>query len=78
MLGVDRWLALVAAWNMVRQPAVVADLGTAATLDFVAGDGRHVGGYIVPGPGLMAKALARDTARVRVSGDLARGPASGS
>jgi len=71
-LGVDRWLALVAAWNMVRQPAVVADLGTAATLDFVTGDGRHVGGYIVPGPGMMAKALARDTAHVRVAGDLAR------
>ena len=72
LLGVDRWLALVAAWNMVRRPAVVADLGTAVTLDFVTGDGRHVGGYIVPGPGMMAKALARDTALVRVTGDLAR------
>ena len=72
LLGVDRWLALVAAWNTVRQPAVVADLGTAATLDFVTGDGRHAGGYIVPGPGTMAKALARDTAHVRVAGELAR------
>lgn len=71
LLGVDRWLALVAAWNAASQPAVVADIGTAATLDFVMSDGNHVGGYIVPGLGTMAAALARDTARVRVAGDLA-------
>ena len=70
-LGVDRWLALVAAWNAARQAVVVVDLGTAATLDFVTADGRHLGGYIVPGLGLMAAALARDTAGVRVAGDLA-------
>ena len=70
-LGVDRWLALVAAWNAVRRAVAVVDLGTAATLDFVAADGRHQGGYIVPGLGLMAAALARDTAGVRVAGDLA-------
>ena len=71
LLGVDRWLAVVAAWNAARQPAVVADVGTAATLDFVTRDGRHAGGYIVPGIGMMATALARDTARVRVAGDVA-------
>ena len=70
-LGVDRWLACVAAWNAVEGPVVVVDLGTAATLDFVTADGRHLGGYIVPGLGLMATALARDTAGVRVAGDLA-------
>ena len=71
LLGVDRWLALVAAWDAVRQPVAVVDLGTAATLDFVTGAGQHLGGYIVPGLGLMAAALARDTAGVRVAGDLA-------
>ena len=70
-LGVDRWLALVAAWNAVRRAVAVVDLGTAATLDFVTADGRHQGGYIVPGLGLMAAALARETAGVRVAGDLA-------
>ena len=70
-LGVDRWLALVAAWHAARRAVAVVDLGTAATLDFVAADGRHQGGYIVPGLGLMAAALARDTAGVRVAGDLA-------
>ena len=71
LLGVDRWLALVAAWDAVRQPVAVVDLGTAATLDFVTGAGQHLGGYIVPGLGLMAAALACDTAGVRVAGDLA-------
>lgn len=70
-LGVDRWLALVAAWNAVRRAVAVVDLGTAATLDFATADGRHQGGYIVPGLGLMAAALARETAGVRVAGDLA-------
>ena len=70
-LGVDRWLAFVAAWSAVRRAVTVVDLGTAATLDFVTADGRHQGGYIVPGLGLMAAALARDTAGVRVAGDLA-------
>ena len=71
LLGVDRWLAVVAAWNTARQPAVVADVGTAATLDFVTRDACHAGGYIVPGLGMMATALARETARVQVAGDLA-------
>ena len=70
-LGVDRWLALVAAWNAAKQSTVVVDLGTAATLDFVTRDGQHTGGFIVPGLGLMATALARDTAGVRVAGELA-------
>ena len=69
-LGVDRWLAAAAAWNAARRPLLVIDLGTAATLDFVAAGGRHLGGYIVPGLGLMAVALAQGTAGVRVAGDV--------
>lgn len=70
-LGVDRWLALVAAWHRVKRPAVVVDVGTAATLDFVTLDGRHLGGYIVPGLGTMAETLARETAGVQVAEELA-------
>ena len=70
-LGVDRWLACVAAWNVVGGAVAVVDLGTAVTLDFVTGDGRHLGGYIVPGLGLMATVLARETVGVRVAADLA-------
>jgi len=39
----------------------VADIGTAATIDVVDGEGRHRGGFIVPGPRLMVAALLRNT-----------------
>lgn len=65
-LGVDRWLAVVAAWQRVRAPLVVVDAGSACTVDFVDAAAEHKGGYIVPGLSMMLAALYRDTARVRV------------
>ena len=61
LLGVDRWLAAIGAYRRVRGPCVVADLGTAATIDVVDGGGRHRGGFIVPGPRLMVAALLSST-----------------
>jgi type III pantothenate kinase len=61
LLGVDRWLAVVGAFARVGGACVVADIGTAATVDVVAADGRHQGGYIVPGPHLMVASLLRST-----------------
>lgn len=61
LLGVDRWLAVIGAWRLVRGACVVADIGTAATVDVVAADGRHRGGYIVPGPRLMVASLLHGT-----------------
>jgi type III pantothenate kinase len=61
LLGVDRWVAVIGAWNRVHACCVVADIGTAATIDVVAADGGHRGGYIVPGPMLMVGALLRST-----------------
>ncbi len=61
LLGVDRWLAAIGAYARVRGACVVADIGTAATIDVVAADGRHLGGYIVPGPQLMVASLMRST-----------------
>ncbi len=66
-LGVDRWLALVAAWSRTRKATAVISLGTAATADFVLEDGRHEGGYIAPGLAALGDALRRDTAAVRPS-----------
>jgi type III pantothenate kinase len=57
LLGVDRWLASIAAYRLARGACCVADVGTAATLDGVASDGQHVGGFIVPGPELMMRSL---------------------
>jgi type III pantothenate kinase len=60
-LGVDRWLAIVGAVARHGRPVVVWDLGTAATLDAVDADGRHLGGLILPGPRTMLQSLRRDT-----------------
>ena len=64
-LGVDRWLAILAAWHSVRSALVVVCAGTACTVDIVAADGRHQGGYIAPGLGLMREALRQRTAGIR-------------
>jgi len=57
-LGVDRWLAMVAAFAQARGACCVVDCGTTITVDLVAADGQHLGGYIVPGLHLMRESLA--------------------
>ncbi|KGE02919.1 type III pantothenate kinase [Pseudohaliea rubra] len=64
-MGVDRWLAMVAARARCRERLCVVDAGSALTIDLVAADGRHEGGYIIPGSALMARALQTATDRVR-------------
>ncbi|MCY3812092.1 MAG: type III pantothenate kinase [Gammaproteobacteria bacterium] len=64
-LGVDRWLAVAAAWQRTHHALAVISVGTAACADFVDADGRHAGGYIAPGLRLLADALDRRTADVR-------------
>jgi type III pantothenate kinase len=56
-LGVDRFLALLAARARFAQPALVVGVGTAMTLDLLDASGRHVGGRIAPSPALMRAAL---------------------
>lgn len=48
-LGVDRWLAMLAAWTETRSACVVADAGTALTVDIVDDTGQHLGGIIAAG-----------------------------
>ncbi len=60
-LGVDRWMAMIGAWNSIRGNVMVVDIGSAMTIDLVNGDGQHLGGYIVPGDYLMAKSLLYGT-----------------
>ncbi len=61
-LGVDRWLAALACRERGLAPAVIADVGTATTLDLLDAQGVHLGGYILPGPELMRRALLDGTA----------------
>ncbi|MDE0644631.1 MAG: type III pantothenate kinase [Gammaproteobacteria bacterium] len=66
-LGVDRWLALVAAWNKFRTNVVVFDFGTAMTVDYVKQNGTHLGGFIVPSEKNMREVLGDRTRDVQVS-----------
>lgn len=66
-LGVDRWLAVVAAWSQCHRPLIVFDLGTAMTADFVDRFGAHLGGYIVPGLSALKTTLGQTTQHVNVS-----------
>jgi type III pantothenate kinase len=60
-LGVDRWLALLAARSIVPGAACVVDCGTAITVDGLRADGVHVGGLILPGLALMRRMLRAGT-----------------
>lgn len=64
-MGVDRWLAMLAAWSRYKKPLCVIDCGTALTVDIILGDGQHAGGFILPGLSLMVAALAREAHGIR-------------
>jgi type III pantothenate kinase len=66
-LGSDRWAALVAAHRLEPGNKLVVNVGTALTIDALAGDGRFLGGLIVPGPALMRRSLDRGTAGLRLT-----------
>ena len=67
-LGVDRWLVMLAAWSETNAELLVADAGTALTVDGIDAGGRHLGGFIAAGLNTSEKAVlgatrfpARDT-----------------
>ena len=47
------------------RPALVVMVGTAVTVDALDGDGRFLGGLILPGYGLMLRALEMGTAGLK-------------
>ncbi len=57
-LGVDRWVALIAAHHWYGGPLCLFDCGSAVTYDAIDAQGRHLGGAILPGVGLMRRLLA--------------------
>jgi len=56
-LGVDRWLAMIAARQIYSSAFVVVDCGTAVTVDSVSKNGQFLGGVISIGSGTMISAL---------------------
>jgi len=70
-LGADRWVALIGArWHVLARgparPVLVVMVGTAVTVDALDTEGRFLGGLILPGFGLMLKALEMGTAGLKV------------
>ena len=65
-LGVDRWLAMLAAHAASTKACLVVDCGTALTIDKLTESGEHCGGYIIPGLALMRRSLAENT-RIRLN-----------
>ena len=60
-LGVDRWLAMIAAQQMVNGPAIILDCGTAITIDLVNEKGAFAGGVIMPGLNMAFRSLSANT-----------------
>ena len=70
-LGADRWVAMVGAWHRMlaqgaARPTVVAMVGTAVTVEAIDASGRFLGGLILPGHGIMLRALESGTAGLHV------------
>jgi type III pantothenate kinase len=63
-VGTDRLCAAAGAYAKVKAACVVADFGTALTIDLVADNGVFLGGTILPGVALSAKALHEHTAQL--------------
>src|SRR3546814_5490867 len=64
-LGVDRWLAMIAAWHTHRGAACIANAGTALTVDVIDAQGQHLGGIIAAG--LAAQQRDRKSTRLNSS-----------
>jgi type III pantothenate kinase len=64
-LGCDRFASAIGAHALFpNAPLIVATCGTATTIDAINADGVFVGGMILPGLGLMATSLAKNTAQL--------------
>lgn len=69
-MGVDRWLAMLAAWSEQQKAVMVIDAGSAITVDWVDDQGQHLGGHIVPGLNLLTQSLSKGTANVKFDAQL--------
>jgi type III pantothenate kinase len=79
-LGADRWVAMIGARHRMlasgpARPMVVVMVGTAVTVEAVDTYGRFLGGFILPGHGIMLRALESGTAGLHVpTGDVCEFP----
>lgn len=76
-LGVDRWMAVLAASRRGHGARLVIDAGTALTMDMLDINHQHLGGYIIPGLFMMESTLQGATSDIRVDQPHAAGEAFG-
>ncbi len=67
-MGIDRWVAMIGAWSELQTSCLIVDVGTAVTIDALDHKGQHLGGQIVPGVRLMARALTAETSDIPTIG----------
>jgi len=70
-LGPDRWVAMIGAHHRLlargmRKPCLVVMVGTAVTVEAIDASGKFLGGIILPGHGIMLRALESGTAGLHV------------
>jgi type III pantothenate kinase len=70
-LGADRWVAMIGARHRMlgtgpARPMVVVLIGTAVTVEAIDASGKFLGGLILPGHGIMLRALESGTAGLHV------------
>lgn len=70
-LGSDRWVAMIGARQRllargVQAPCVMVMVGTAVTVEAIDASGKFLGGIILPGHGIMLRALESGTAGLHV------------
>lgn len=63
-VGADRVVSAAAAYAVVEDAVVIADFGTAITIDLVDERGIFLGGVICPGFEISAEALSKSTAQL--------------
>jgi len=63
-VGVDRLCCAAAAYDRLGAACVVADFGTAVTIDCVSNEGVFLGGAILPGLSMSAEGLHHGTAQL--------------
>ncbi len=68
-LGVDRWMAIIAAFRRVRGAVCVVDCGTTITIDLVTKEGKHSGGFILPGLMMAEHSLLQGTKEINLSSE---------
>ena len=61
-VGQDRLVSAYAAWQRYKNDCIIADFGTAITIDVVTKKGEYLGGVIAPGIDISLEALATKTA----------------